>query len=153
MSITLTWGVKQSFRAYVQAAGGETTLGGGTARADDGAFVFAAAPDSALTLGADDSLSGDGRFLGEVRFVAHGGMLSVFLADPGIETTPEGRVLTVADSAARDRRVAIARLDLAGAARDADGALAIPTALTLDGMFLLGDHYPPGTMVDPVRLG
>ena len=29
---------------------------------------------------------------------------------------------------------------------DADGALSLPAKLTIDGYFLLGDHYPPGTL-------
>ena len=163
MSITLTWGVKQSFRAYVEAAGGEVTLGGGTTRGADGAFVFVTAADSAsdtiskLGLSSQEhrqhpAVTGEGRFEGEVKFVAHGGMLSVFLADPRVESTAEGLVLTVADSPARDRRIAIVKLDAGAAGRDADGALTLPAAMTLDGMFLLGDHYPPGTVVDPVRL-
>lgn len=152
MSITLTWGVKQSFRAYVEAAGGEVTPGGGTTRDADGAFVFVTTDQSALAVSADGAVTGEGHFEGEVKFVAHGGMLSVFLADPRIESGAEGLVLTVADSPARDRRIAIVKLDAANASRAPDGALLLPATMTLDGMFLLGDHYPPGTVVDPVRL-
>lgn len=150
---TLAWGVKQSFRGYVEASGGTVAAGAGAERAPDGAFVFAAAPGGSLALDADGRPQGVGGFTGEVAFEAHGGMLKVFLADPAVEIGPDGAALTVADSPARDRRIAIAKLDLAAAAPGPDGALAIPAAITLDGMFLLGDHYPPGTPLDPVRLG
>ena len=60
---TLVWGVKQSFRAYVEATGGTISAGDGAARADDGAFVFAAAEDSDLAMEAG-RLRGTGRFRG-----------------------------------------------------------------------------------------
>lgn len=147
----LQWGVKQSFRAYVEGSGGRIEAGGGAVRSPDGGFEFAPAPGNALSIGADGAVSGEGRYLGELRFEAHGGMLSVFLADPRIESGPDGLVLTVADSPARNRRIAIANLDTAQAPPET-GGVSLPTRLTLDGMFLLGDHYPPGTLVDPVRL-
>lgn len=150
--LTLVWGVKQSFRGYVDAMGGSTEAAGGATRTDDGAFAFPPAPGSALAFDASGALTGTGRFQGEVKFDAHGGMLKVFLADPAVEIGPDGAALTVADSPARDRRVAIATLDLA-AATDEDGVRSLPAKLTIDGYFLLGDHYPPGTLVDPVRIG
>jgi hypothetical protein len=150
--LTLVWGVKQSFRGYVDAMGGVTEAAGGATRTADGAFAFPPASDSDLARDASGALSGTGRFQGEVRFDAHGGMLKVFLADPAVEIGPDGAALTVADSPARDRRIAIASLDLSAAAADADGALSLPAKLTIDGYFLLGDHYPPGTLVDPVLL-
>lgn len=83
---TLTWGVKQSFRNYVQGAGGSIQPGEGVTLAPDGAFVFSVAPGaSPLTLDANGRLQGEGQFLGQVQFQAHGGMLSVFLADPVVE--------------------------------------------------------------------
>lgn len=151
-SPTLVWGVKQSFRNYVEAVGGLIEAHGGAARADDGAFAFTAAPGGDLKLDADGRPQGHGQFVGEVRFEGHGGMLSVFLADPAVEIGPSGAVLTVADSAARTRRLALARLDLAAATTGEAGELVIPTALTAEGSQLLGDHYPPMTALDPVRL-
>ena len=150
--IALHWGVKTSFRGYVAMMGGVTDVGGGAELTPDGGFTFAAAPDSDLGLAGDGSLTGHGRFSGEVRFEAHGGMLKVFLADPAIEITQTGAVLTVADSAARTRRVEIAKLDLAALANGEAGGPLIPTSLTMDGSFLLGDHYPPTTALDPVQL-
>lgn len=145
----LHWGVKESFRRYVEAAGGKIEVLDGAERTADGTFVFPAAPDSDLRLGGDGKLEGAGSFLGEVRFEAHGGMLSVKLAKPGIEVGPTGAVLTMADE--RGNRLTFANLDLAAAVLD-DDILSLPTAITLDGMYVLGDHYPPKTVLDPVRL-
>lgn len=140
---TLRWGVKQSFRAYVEAMGGAISADAGAARADDGGFVFAAAEDSDLV--ADDGgLSGTGRFRGRVAFSAHGGMLSVTLVDPWVEAAADGWVLSIAETATR--RTAIAKLGVLEG-----GAMGAVT--TLDGMMILGDHYPPGTALDEVRLG
>jgi hypothetical protein len=154
---TLTWGVKQSFRGYVEAAGGQVTVGEGARRATDGAFVFDAAsePEAALARGPGGALApGRAVFRGQVAFEAHGGMLKVFLADPAVEIGEDGTaMLTVAETPAGDRRASIARLDLAAAAPGEGGETVIPCVITLDGMYLLGDHYPPGTPLDPVRLG
>lgn len=149
---SLSWGVKQSFRGYVEATGGVTETDAGAERAADGGFIFAAAADSTLSLAADGTLAGIGRFLGEVRFQAHGGMLKVGLADPILEIGPSGATVTVADSSARTFRIEIARLDLATTTMGELGEIVIPAALTIEGMQLLGDHYPPKTPLDPVRL-
>ena len=149
---TLSWGLKQSFRAYVEGAGGAIETGAGAQRSADGAFTFPAAPGGSLTLGADGKPEGFGGFTGEVRCEAHGGMLKVFLADPGVEIGSAGAVVTVADTRARDRRVELAQLDLAAATIADDGAWVIPAKLSRDGWQVLGDHYPPSTPLDPVRL-
>lgn len=149
---TLAWGVKQSFRSYVEAVGGAIETAAGAERAADGAFVFAPAPESTLALDAAGALKGAGAFLGEVSFKAHGGMLDVVMADPGLAIDKAGAALTVADSARRTRRIEVARLDLSAMTTTEDGALVIPAAVTLDGYMLLGDHYPPRTPLDPVVL-
>jgi hypothetical protein len=59
-------------------------------------------------------------------------------------------VLSLAESPTR--RVVFAKLDAGALTPEADGTLSLPAAITLDGMFILGDHYPPGTALDPVRL-
>lgn len=153
MNATLEWGLKQSFRAYVEGAGGSIEIGEGARPTDDGVFAFPAAPgDMGLAFSVDGKPEGTARFIGEVRFEAHGGMLKVFLADPAIEVGPNGGVVTVADSAARDRRVTLAMLDFDGARAGEGGELVIPTKLAMDGWQVLGDHYPPMTPLDPVRL-
>jgi Htaa protein len=147
----LSWGLKESFRNYVEGAGGTIEVGGGASRAADGTFAFAPVDGGGLTLGADGKPQGVAQFTGEVKCEAHGGMLKVFLADPAVEIGPEAAVITAADSAARDRRVALAILDLAAATRDGD-SLVVPTKLSKDGWRIIGDHYLPSTPLDPVRI-
>lgn len=144
-----SWGVKHSFRGYVEAVGGVIQTAQGAERAEDGGFTFAAAPDSDLSLGPDGTLQGQGKYLGEVRFDAHGGMLKVHLSDLALEIGPKGLVITVADG---PRRVEIAHLDLAGMTPGGPGEVVLPAALSLDGCQLLGDHYPARTPLDPVRV-
>jgi len=152
MAATLSWGLKQSFVAYVEGAGGAIATGEGAARNPEGGFTFAATPGEGLRIGADGKPEGSARFVGEVSFEAHGGMLKVFLADPSVEIGPAGAVLAVADTRKRDRRVTLAQLDMAAAAVGDDGVWAIPAKLSLDGWQVMGDHYPPFTPLDPVRL-
>lgn len=149
---TLSWGVKQSFRNYVESAGGVIEAGGGAERAADGGFIFAAAPGAGLSLDADGKPVGQGQFLGEARFDAHGGMLKVCLADPIVEISEAGAIITAFDSSARTYRVQIARLDLTAASVGEDGEIVIPAALSMDGIQVLGDHYPLNTALDPVVL-
>ncbi len=149
---SLVWGVKQSFRTYVDSTGGVTEAGAGASRTAEGEFVFAGADGSGLVLTADGLLEGQGSFLGEVQFKSHGGMLSVFLADPMIEVKGSGASLTVADSRERDRRVELALLDLSAMTRSAGAEVVIPAALAMHGIMLLGDHYPLRTVLDSVRL-
>ena len=76
MSINkLTWGVKASFRSYVEAVGGSFTLADGATSTEDGSFVFMAAPAGDLNIAPDGSATGAMRFQGSVSFEAHGGML------------------------------------------------------------------------------
>jgi hypothetical protein len=150
---TLIWGVKQSFRDYVEGSGGEIQAGMGATRDEAGAFIFPAAPGEAgLTLDADGALQGRAGFAGEASFQAHGGMLSVFLADPSLEVGPAEAFLTVADGPERTRRLPLAKLNLAAMTRDADGDLIIPTVMSKDGWQVLGDHYLPMTPLDPLRV-
>ncbi|MGA0603286.1 HtaA domain-containing protein [Caulobacter sp. KR2-114] len=149
---TLTWGVKESFRHYVEGSGGTVDAGLGAERAEDGTFIFDAAPGPGLKLGADGKLTGQGAFAGEVRFQAHGGMLSVFMADPSIEIGEAGAFLTVYDTPERIRRIPLAKLDVANAVVGLDGALVVPAVMSIEGWQVLGDHYLPMTPLDPVRL-
>jgi len=107
---TLTWGVKASFRNYVEGAGGSIIASDGATRTEDGAFTFKAAPDGDLVIAPDGSATGSARFLGKIMFEAHGGMLSSTLTDLCLEVTDEGLVLTVLDAPMNQDRCAIATL-------------------------------------------
>ncbi len=146
----LTWGVKASFRAYVEAAEGSITVSDGATRAADGAFVFTALPGGDLRVNADGTLTGAARFRGTVEFEAHGGMLKATLTDLGVETGPEGPVLTVTEMPGGTGRCVIAKLD--PIASDTPGVVTLAAAITVDGMYQIADNYPPGTALDPVRL-
>jgi Htaa len=148
----LSWGVKQSFCTYVQSAGGVIETGAGTQRNADGEFTFAAAPDSDLCIDADGKLQGQGKFVGHVKFTAHGGMLSVFLANPILEVSETGATLTVTDHETHPRQVELAKLTLEDMTTVETGELMIPTKLAMFGIQLLGDHYPLNTALDSVRL-
>ena len=148
--LSLTWGVKQSFRAYVESSGGSISAENGATRLAEGGFEFAPSEGNDLTLGVD--LSGRGVFSGEVKFDAHGGMLAVFMAEPVIEMTSKGLMLSVADAVSRKWRVEVAQLDIAAMTRSGPDEVSIPTSLTIEGIQWLGDNYPFKTPLDPVHL-
>ena len=146
----LTWGVKASFRSYVEGAGGSIEVSDGASRAEDGSIVFEAAPGGDLVLDADGNVSGAMRFEGTVTFEAHGGMLKTVLTDLGLEVGSEGLVLTAPDAPLNQDRCEIAKL---GAPEiGADGVATLSAEITVDGMYQIADNYPPGTELDPVRL-
>jgi len=73
----LTWGVKASFRGYVEAADGTISVSDGATRDADGDFVFTALPGGDLAFPGDGPPTGAAGFQGTVAFDAHGGMLRV----------------------------------------------------------------------------
>ncbi|NKC01252.1 MAG: hypothetical protein GKR90_22525 [Pseudomonadales bacterium] len=146
----LTWGVKASFRSYVEAAGGSIKLSDGAARAEDGSFVFIAVPGGDLTISPDGSATGAMRFQGTVMFDAHGGMLNATLAELGLEAASEGLVLTALEAPLNQDRCTIATLGLIESAPD-DG-IRLTAEITVDGMYQIADNYPPGTELDLLQL-
>jgi len=151
MSFTqLTWGVKASFRNYVEAAEGSITLSDGATRAVDGAFVFAAEPNGNLVIATDGSATGAMRFRGTVTFEAYGGMLKSTLKELAIEASEDGLVLTVLDGPMNKRRCTVAELDLIE--NDSGNSVTMNSKITMDGMYQIADNYPPGTELDPLQL-
>ena len=146
----LSWGVKASFRNYVEAVGGSVHLSDGATRAADGSFVFRAVPGGDLTIAADGSVSGELRFQGTITFDAHGGMLKATLAELGLEVGSDGLVLTALEAPVNRDRCVIAKLSIIDLAPDGDVTLS--AEITLDGMYQIADNYPPGTELDPLRL-
>ncbi len=146
----LTWGVKASFRSYVEAAGGSITLSDGATRAEDGFFVFTAVPGGDLTIAPDGSATGAMRFQGTITFDAHGGMLKATLTELGLEVGTDGLVLTALEAPMNQGRCVIAKL---GPVEVGSGdAITMGAEITLDGMYQIADNYPPGTELDPLRL-
>ncbi|MDA1302056.1 MAG: HtaA domain-containing protein [Proteobacteria bacterium] len=147
----LTWGVKASFRNYVDAVGGSVCLSDGATRAEDGTFVFKAAAGGDLTIAPDGVATGAMKFQGTVTFEAHGGMLKVILTELGLEAGSDGLVLTALQAPLNKDRCTIARL---GPVEDGQhDPITLRAEITLDGMYQIADNYPPGTELDPVRLG
>lgn len=146
----LSWGVKASFRNYVEAAGGSIDLSDGATRAEDGTFVFNAIPGGDLSIAPDGSASGAMRFEGTITFDAHGGMLKSTLTELGVEGGADGLVLTALQAPLNRDRCAIATLSPVDAGPD--DAITLGAQITLDGMYQIADNYPPGTELDPVRL-
>ena len=146
----LSWGVKASFRSYVEAVGGSVNLSDGATRAEDGSFVFRALPGGALTIASDGKVTGAMRFQGTITFDAHGGMLKATLTELGLEAGSDGLVLTALEAPMNRDRCVIAKLGLV--AVEADGAATLGAEITLDGMYQIADNYPPGTELDPLRL-
>ena len=146
----MTWGVKESFRNYVEAAEGTITLSDGATRADNGAFIFPAQAGGNLTINADGSASGSMSFQGTVTFEAHGGMLKSTLAELMLESTDDGLVLSVLEGPMNKSRCAVA--ELGPVAVGTDDEITLGTKITMDGMYQIADNYPPGTELDPVGL-
>jgi len=144
----LIWGVKASFRSYVEAAGGSVTLSDGATRTENGGFVFNAVPGGNLNIASDGSATGAMRFEGTVTFEAHGGMLKSTITGLGLEAGVDGLVLTVPETA--ESRCAIAKLG--PVEFGSEDTVTIGAEITLDGMYHIADNYPPGTELDSLQL-
>ncbi len=146
----LTWGVKASFRGYVQAAGGSISLSDGAAHAEDGAFIFKASPGGDLAISSDGEATGAMRFQGTVTFEAHGGMLKSTITELGIEVGDDGLVLTALEGPMNTGRCIIAQLhSIEVSERE---TVTLGAQISIDGMYQIADNYPPGTELDPLNL-
>ncbi|MFD1859269.1 LPXTG cell wall anchor domain-containing protein [Aeromicrobium camelliae] len=144
----LTWGVKESFRTYLQGTIAKGSYSGGTFTAAGGAVN----PDA----------SGIGRanFSGAFTATGHGGKLNFSLSSPSVHITgPTTAVLhahvkatnTKGESAV-DGTVAFANLSFGRAAVEGD-TLSVSGAsatLTGSGAQAFAGFYEPGTALDPV---
>ncbi|SEJ52374.1 HtaA domain-containing protein [Demequina mangrovi] len=155
---TLAWGVKDSFRAYIEGtiANGGWELDGVTQ--DGGDFVWSAGDGGLDT----DPVSGAVAFDGEVRFSGHDGALTTTLASPAVEVSDGVATLVVdvegetqSGDVVSETAVRFATLDTAAATVTTDGdtvTLAdIPAVLTAEGAAAFGT-YPAGEELDAVTL-
>lgn len=147
---TLKWGVKESFRHYVEGVGGTISLSEGAERSVDGAFIFQAYPGGNLNLSAGQSPTGLVSFRGTVTFDAHGGMLKSTLSQLAIEVGPEGLMLTALEAPMGQNRCAVARLTMGD--EPMGSTITLNAEITLDGMYQIADNYPPGTILDSLEL-
>jgi hypothetical protein len=155
---TLTWGFKESFRAYIDGsiANGEWAVADG-ATYQTPTFGFTA-DEGRLD---PRVLQGSVDFPGSVRFTGHGGILDTTIANPALLFRADGKaflLLDVRGVTMEGDDVAMAstlfvELDLAGQElAPVDGIVTldeVPTTLTADGA-LAFPNYPAGEAFDPV---
>jgi hypothetical protein len=89
---------------------------------------------------------------GEALFKAHRGLLSVLIAEPWIEFTPRGFLISVRHSEAISQRIHVAWIDVTSSVlHDHAGSMVtLQTNVTADGAMLFGSVYEAGTSFDPV---
>jgi hypothetical protein len=152
---SLTWGVRESFRNYVQGpiARGNIALGGGAAANRDGTFQFPAAAGATRTAAA---------FTGTVRFTGHDGQMDMTIANPRVEISGTTGTLFVdvlsptpsEGQAGEQRNVAFATLDLSRVRPvESAGSVSwsnVPAALTEAGSRAFGGNYRAGQAFDPI---
>lgn len=162
---TLTWGVKESFRAYVSGsiANGDWTTEG-DASYETPEFRFESGSGSL----SEDGTEGDVGFDGAMRFTGHDGALAVTLANPVVRFTDADSAVLMLDVTSGDRaaaeagdtstrtteRVPFADLDLASASVSDTSELRfedVPATLTEQGHAVF-DSYETGADLDPVDL-
>ena len=155
---TLTWGFKESFRAYIDGsiANGEWTVADG-ATYETPAFGFTAADGRFDPRGPQGSVD----FPGSVRFTGHGGVLDTTIANPILQFRGDGKTFLLIDvrGVTMDgddiamSRTRFVELDLAGQDLEpVDGIITLdeaPATLTADGA-LAFPNYPEGEQFDPV---
>lgn len=158
LSGKLAWGVKESFRKYVQGAGGTVSpTDGAIANGDSFAFGGGKGTLDAKALKLNASFAGNLRF----QYAAHG----IDMTFGNVRINAEGAkgtlVLDVKTAAGTTSDIAFATLDLSKAEyKTKDGLLAlnaVRTALTADGAAAFandttGPLYKAGDRVDDVNL-
>ncbi|MFI9309357.1 HtaA domain-containing protein [Streptomyces triculaminicus] len=149
----LDWGVKQSFRAYIEKSKGKVELG-------DGALQKSAGYRFPKGHGKFEASSGavEAEFNGNVRFTAHDGKLDLKLSGIKVKATGTNGMLTadVASSGTVSKDVPLATLKLTeGSLKAKDGVVAlagVPATLTGQGAKAFAGYYTAGETLDPVTL-
>ena len=155
-----TWGVKESFRAYISSsiAQGDWVVSGD---------VGYDTPHFVLTSGsgflAPDLTSGDVSFSGAIEFLGHGGILDTTLGNPSLTMTGTGEAILTLDvtgDTMEELSVDLERVPFATVAwsasdvtlDSASGSWEVREAaltLTREGAEAFGT-YPPGETLDPL---
>jgi Htaa. len=159
-SATLEWGVKESFRAYIDGsiANGEWTVADG-ATYETPTFAF---PGTTGRIDPRDP-NGSVGFAGSVRFTGHGGVLDTTIANPVLVVRGDGTGFLLLDvfgptmdgGSVDVRETPFVELDLTGQdLTPVDGVITIdaaPAVLTAEG----GEAFPnyaEGDAFDPVTV-
>jgi hypothetical protein len=158
VTTVLAWGVKQSLIGYVTHAPGGQLLSSPDVLWEDGTFRFplaGSAPDAPEAAAAPEADDGEYGFDGVVRFHGHFGSLVAELGALRIARGEAGWTLSFAGG---DGRVEGFTLDgepaESGGSADGDPRRLSweKVALTAAGSEVFGDHYPPGTLFDPLAI-
>jgi Htaa len=151
----LRWGIKRSFISYL------SRLPDGSVSADAGASIVSGSyfqfesdgGGSAADAGAPAAVR---KFRGQVRLSGHHGMMSLFVADPWLEFTAGGAVLSVEDpqqAPGSGGRLELLRLAVPGGSEDAGAEWTeLPAQLAPAAVELFNGQYPAGEEMDPVFL-
>ncbi|WP_309711118.1 HtaA domain-containing protein [Pseudolysinimonas sp.] len=160
VSAELTWGFKESFRAYIDGsiANGEWTVADG-ATYETPTFGFPAGAGRIDPRDPNGSIS----FTGSVRFTGHGGILDTTIANPALIVRADGTGLLLLDVSGPtmdgDEVSVLAApfltVDLSGQNLiPVDGVIAIdeaPTTLTEEGAVAF-PNYEVGSGFDPITV-
>ena len=158
---TLTWGLKESFRAYISGS-----IANGSWETTDGAAYETPSFIWSNGTGSYDPATGTGAvsFTGTVHFTGHDGVLDLTLANPTIEFEGDGAAALLLDARSTDmegetavdaQQEWVGEVDLGGAPAVADGAIALtdlPTVLTNSGAAAFAGFYEAGVELDPLNL-
>ena len=156
----LDWGLKASFRNYIQTtAAGTITPGNGATTNGDGTFHFP------LDVNGDEYVEGDvtAAFDGSVHFTGHSGALDLTVSDLRVVTTGSTGVLVadlvnapVGDAPETFDDVELVALDLSGSGPIVVGTSLrwddIVASLTADGAEAFAGFYTTGTAFDTADL-
>lgn len=159
---TMHWGVRESFRRYIEGAvaRGNISVGGGAQRSGDG-FTFAA-ESSALS----SASAGEINFRGEIHFTGHAGALDMTLRNPTVIVNGTQAELRVdytsrkyegmnSTGAVRDgtqEPLATIALNAAPDFSAPTTTIAGPAILTPTGSEIFGGFYEAGAPLDPVTI-
>ncbi|OCB22456.1 HtaA domain-containing protein [Mycobacterium intracellulare] len=152
--VGLRWAVKRSFLDYVaRTPDGRAYVAGGVRANADGEVIFPPAEPLEAAVATDTRVFAFG---GEVRYLAHGGLLHVIIADPVLTVTGDAGVLTVAAVDEEDQPTRIELVTFTVGVRALESA---PTTwessevrLTADGATVFGGVYSAGELMAPLHV-
>ncbi len=158
---SLSWGVKESFRAYI----GSAIAKGSWTPADGAAYET---PNFIWTGSSGDLHTADGAgnvsFTGSVTFTAHGDVLNMMIANPTIEFSADGTARLLVDARSNDttgalvideKQAELAAVSLPKPVAAETGTVSytdLPLTLTEAGVPVFGSFYDAGVDLDPLTV-